>query len=50
MASRTLSVWLLATSCLISSACIDVASPNLSLSRLELRHFARSVAVEDAVR
>ena len=49
MGSWRWSVRLLATSCLISAACIDVASPNLSLSRLELRHFARSVPVEDRI-
>ena len=47
--THTLSAPLLATVCLVSAACIDMSAPDLSLSRLELRHFARSVAVQDRI-
>jgi hypothetical protein len=49
MHSLRWSARLLATLCLVSGACIDTSAPELRLSRLELRHFSRSVAVVDKI-
>jgi hypothetical protein len=49
MKSQRWSACLLATLALISGACIDTSSPDLRLSRLELRHYSGSVAVQDRI-
>src|SRR5687767_8836069 len=49
MKSHRSLVALLATLVLVSGGCIDASSPQLHLSRIELLHYGRAVAVKDRI-